>query len=160
MKLSLIAAIGENNELGKDNNLIWHLPGDLKFFKETTMGKTIAMGYNTYLSLPKRLPGRKYIVFTFKDRELDPDIEIFHDRKTFLDSIKDREEEIFIIGGASIYKQFINDCENLYLTEVEATCKDADVYFPEFNRDDYTSELIKENEDKGIKYKHMVYRRK
>lgn len=160
MKLSLIAAIGENNELGKDNNLIWHLPGDLKFFKETTMGKTIAMGYNTYLSLPKKLPGRKYIVFTFKDRELDPDIEIFHDRETFLDSIKDREEEIFIIGGASIYKQFINDCENLYLTEVEATCKDADVYFPKFNKDEYTSELIRENEDKGIKYKHMVYRRK
>ena len=160
MKLSLIAAIGENNELGKDNNLIWHLPGDLKFFKETTMGKTIAMGYNTYLSLPKRLPGRKYIVFTFKDRKLDSDIEIFHNKETFLESMKDQEEEIFIIGGASIYKQFINDCESLYLTEVEASCKDADVYFPEFNKDDYTSELIRENEDKGIKYKHMVYRRK
>ena len=160
MKLSLIAAIGENNELGKDNNLIWHLPGDLKFFKETTMGKTIAMGYNTYISLPKRLPGRKYIVFTFKDRKLDSDIEIFHNKETFLESMKDQEEEIFIIGGASIYKQFINDCESLYLTEVEASCKDADVYFPEFNKDDYTSELIRENEDKGIKYKHMVYRRK
>lgn len=160
MKLSLIAAIGKNNELGKDNNLIWHLPGDLNFFKETTMGKTIAMGYNTYLSLPKRLQNRKYIVFTFKDRNLDSDIEIFHDRETFLEKTKDRDEEIFIIGGASIYKQFINDCEVLYLTEVQAGYQDADVYFPVFNKDNYTSELIRENEDKGIKYKHMIYRRK
>jgi len=159
MKLSLIAAIGQNNELGKDNDLIWHLPGDLKFFKETTMGKTIAMGYNTFLSLPKRLPGRKYIVLTFDDVELDPDIEIYNSKEEFIEAIKDRDEEIFIIGGASIYKQFINDCENLYLTEIEATAK-ADVYFPQFDRNNYTSELIKENEDKGIKYKHMVYRRK
>ncbi len=159
MKLSLIAAIGQNNELGKDNDLIWHLPGDLKFFKETTMGKKIAMGYKTYLSLPKKLPGRKYIVFTFHDRELDPDIEVFKSKEEFFEKNKDSEEEIFIIGGASIYKQFIDDCDNLYLTEVAAAAE-ADVFFPEFNRDNYTSELIRENEENGIKYKHMVYRRK
>lgn len=160
MKLSLIAAIGANNELGKDNQLIWHLPGDLKFFKEVTMGKTIAMGYNTYISLPKHLPGRKLVVFTSKEVKLEPDIELFHDKKTFMEMKKNLDEEIFIIGGSSIYKQFINDCETLYLTEIFATDVNADAYFPNFNHDNYISELIKENEDNGIKYKHMVYRKK
>lgn len=159
MKLSLIAAIGQNNELGKDNGLLWNLPGDLKFFKEVTTGKTIVMGYNTYQSLPRKLQNRKYIVLTFKNRELDPEIEIFHDKESFLDAIKERDEEIFIIGGASIYKQFIDICDTLYLTEIEST-KEADVYFPSFDKAKYNQELLKENVDNGIKYKHMIYRRK
>ena len=159
MKLSLIAAIGKNNELGKDNGLLWHLPGDLRFFKEITMGKTIVMGYNTYRSLPRKLPNRKYVVLTSKNRDLDSEIEIFHDKESFLETVKNRDEEIFIIGGATIYKQFIDLCNTLYLTEIDDS-KQADVYFPTFNKERYNQELLKENEENGIKYKHMIYRRK
>lgn len=159
MKLSLIAAIGKNNELGKDNNLIWHLPGDLKFFRETTMNKTIVMGYNTYLSLPKKLPGRKYIVLSFRDLDLDPDIDIYHSKEELFEAIKDCDDEIFIIGGASMYKQFLDDCEKLYLTEIDAE-SEADVYFPTFDKNNYEGQLVAEKEDNGIKYKHMIYRRK
>lgn len=159
MKLSLIAAVGKNNELGKDNALIWHLPGDLQFFKETTMGKTIVMGYNTYLSLPRRLPGRKYVVMSFKDIDLGEDIKVCLNREELMAELEKIDDEIFIIGGASMYKQFLNECENLYLTEIDAT-SEADAFFPEFEKTNYVSELIRENEDDGIKYKHIVYRRK
>ncbi len=159
MKLSLIAAIGKNGELGKDNALIWHLPGDLKFFKEKTMNKTIAMGYKTYLSLPKRLPGRKYIVLSSRRPDLGFDVEVYGNKEELMNAIENRDEEIFIIGGASMYEQFLDQCDELYLTEIDAEA-DADVYFPNFNHDNYTSEVIAEKEDNGIKYKHLVYRRK
>lgn len=159
MNLSIIAAIGKNNELGKDNNLIWHLPNDLKFFKEQTLNKTIVMGYNTYLSLPRKLVNRQYIVITKKDRDLGDDIIVCHSIEEFLTVIKSREDEVFVIGGASLYNQLIDYCSKMYLTEIDAMA-DADVYFPEFNHNDYISELIDEKIDNGIKYKHMIYRRK
>ena len=80
--------------------------------------------------------------------------------KQLLESYRDSQEEIFIIGGASIYSQFLEHSDKMYLTEIDAEDINADVFFPNFNHEDYTSELIKENEDNGIKYKHMVYRRK
>ena len=159
MKLSLIAAIGKNNELGKNNDLIWHLPGDLKFFKETTMNKTVIMGYNTYLSLPRKLPNRKYIVLSLEDKNLGEDIEVYNDINILKEALQQKEEEMFIIGGASMYKQFLDDCENLYLTEIDAE-SEADVYFPIFDKTKYTREIIGENEDNNIKYKHIIYRRK
>ena len=159
MKLSLIAAIGKNNELGKNNDLIWHLPGDLKFFKETTMNKTVIMGYNTYLSLPRKLPNRKYIVLSLEDKNLGEDIEVYNDINILKEALQQKEEEMFIIGGASMYKQFLDDCENLYLTEIDAE-SEADVYFPLFDKTKYTREIIGENEDNNIKYKHIIYRRK
>ena len=159
MKLSIIAAIGREYELGKDNSLLWHLPGDLKFFKETTMGKTIVMGRNTFESLPKRLPGRKYIVLTSKNRDLGEDIKICHSVDELVASISSLDDEIFIIGGAKVYHDTIDRCDSLYLTEIDATAE-ADAYFPRFDKSLYDSEFLGENEDRGIKYKHMVYRRK
>ena len=78
MDINLIAAIGKNNELGKDNDLIWRFKEDMNFFKEQTMNKPIIMGMNTYNSLPKLLPGRQHIVLTSKERELDPQIIVVH----------------------------------------------------------------------------------
>lgn len=159
MSYTIIAAIGKNRELGKDNDLIWHLPNDLKFFKEMTNNHAIIMGRKTFDSLPRMLPNRKHIVLTSSDN-LPSEVEVYKELKQILESYKDSQEEIFIIGGASIYSQFLEHSDKMYLTEIDEEDKQADVFFPEFNREDYTSELIKENEDNGIKYKHMVYRRK
>ena len=156
--ISLIAAIGKNNELGKNNDLIWHLPNDLKFFKEVTMNKNIIMGYKTYLSLPGKLKGRHYIVLTSKDRELDPDIDIYHSKEELLNNIKDNED-YYVIGGASIYEQLIDVCDRLYLTEIDAE-SDADVYFPSFDTKLYTREVLKSNSDNGINYNHVLYKRR
>ena len=159
MSYTIIAAIGKNRELGKDNGLIWHLPNDLKFFKEVTNHHAIIMGRKTFESLPRMLPNRKHIVLTSSEN-LPNEVEVYKELKQILESYRDSQEEIFIIGGASIYSQFLEHSDKMYLTEIDAEDKNADVFFPEFNREDYTSELIKENEDNGIKYKHMVYRRK
>ncbi len=159
MKLSLIAAIGRNNELGKNNDLIWHLKEDLKFFKETTMNKTIIMGYNTYESLPKRLPGRKYIVLSRRNPQLADDIKVYPSKEAMLEDVKNVDEEMFVIGGASIYQQFIDLCQKMYLTEIDAE-SEADVYFPHFDKNDFECEVLDEHWENGISYKHLVYRRK
>ena len=153
----LIAAIGKNNELGKNNDLIWRLPNDLKFFKEITMGKTVVMGFNTYKSLPKKLVGRTMIVLTSKNIN-EEDIIIYHDINKLLSDYKNKE--IFIIGGASIYKAFIDKVDTMYLTEIDASDDKADVYFPSFNKSEWNYELLNENSDNNIKYRHVRYRRK
>lgn len=161
MSISMIAAIGKNNELGKDNNLIWYLPEDLKFFKETTTGHTIVMGMNTLNSLPRKLKNRRYIVITTKNIELDPDIKVVHSIDELLEYINTLDEETFIIGGASIYNQMIDYSDKMYLTEVDATCEDADVYYPEFNKDEWEEELLSEHvTEDNIKYSHKIYKRK
>ena len=159
MSYTIIAAIGKNRELGKENDLIWHLPNDLKFFKQVTSNHSIIMGRKTFESLPRMLPNRKHIVLTTSEN-LPSEVEVYKELKQLLERYKDTNEEIFIIGGASIYSQFLEHSDKLYLTEIDEEDKDADVFFPEFDKSNYTSELIKENEDNGIKYKHMVYRRK
>jgi len=158
--LVLIAAIGKNNELGKDNKLIWYLPNDLKFFKENTIGSPIVMGYNTFKSLPRLLPGRKHIVLTHREIEFPEGVDVFHEKEALLQSLNNYDGDVFVIGGASIYKQFIDDADKLILTEVDKEEKTADVFFPKFNKEDYTVALINENEDNGIKYKHLEYKRK
>ena len=156
MSFSIIAAIGKNNELGKDNKLIWHLPGDLKFFKETTTGKTIIMGRRTFESLPRMLPNRHHIVLS-SSTDFPEEVEVYKELKDIIDNYLDSEEELFVIGGASIYKAFIDYSNKLYLTLVDAEEKTADAYFPKFNEEDYDSEILGENEDEGIKYKHVLY---
>ena len=115
MSFSIIAAIGKNNELGKDNNLIWHLPNDLKFFKETTTGKTIIMGRRTFESLPRMLPNRHHIVLSSSE-DFPEEVTVYKTLEELLEDLKDKDEEMFIIGGASIYKTFIDYCDKMYLT--------------------------------------------
>ena len=159
MSYSIIAAIGKNRELGKDNDLIWSLPNDLKFFREVTSHHTIVMGRNTFESLPRMLPNRKHIVLTSRDG-LPNEVEVYKELKQILERYKDTEEEIFIIGGASIYTQFLEHSSKLYLTEIDATEETASVYFPEFDKEQYDREVLKENEDNGISYKHVLYIKK
>lgn len=155
--ISIIAAIGKNNELGKNNDLIWHLPNDLKFFKEMTVGKTIVMGYNTFKSLGRVLPNRKHVVLSFENIEVPEGVQLYNNIEDVLKSI--RGDEVFIIGGASIYKQFIDKADRIYLTEIEASCNDADVYFPVFNKDSYEMTVLASNSDNDINYNHVLYER-
>lgn len=159
MSFSMIAAIGKNNELGKKNDLIWHLPNDLQYFRNVTMGKTIIMGRKTFESLPKMLPHRHHIVIS-RNYVFNPEVEIFRDVNELIKKYEDSPNELFVIGGASIYQLLFPYANKLYLTEIEDECKDAQVYFPIFNKDEWDKEIVGENEDDGIKYKHVLYKRK
>ena len=159
MNITLIAAVGKNLELGKDNTLIWSIPEDLKFFRENTMGKTIVMGINTLKSLPKLLPNRKHVVLTRKNIELDPSIVVVHSIDELLSYIELLGEEVMIIGGAQIYSQMIEYANKMLLTEIDDS-KDSDVYFPSFSLDDWDREVISEHRYNDINYSHVTYTRK
>ena len=159
MSYSIIAAIGKNNELGKDNDLIWHLKEDMKFFKETTMGHPVVMGRKTFESLPKVLPGRTNIVLS-RSNNFPKEVLVFKNIDELNDYYKNNNEEIFIIGGASIYNKFINLSDKLYLTLIDDECKDADTYFPSFDENDYYKEVLSEVHEEDICYKHVLYKRK
>lgn len=154
--ISIIAAIGKNNELGKNNDLIWHLKEDLKFFKETTMNHKIVMGYNTFKSLPKLLPGREHIVLTHKDIEING-VTVFNNIEDLITYLNKLDEVVYIIGGGMIYNLFINQADELILTEIDAEYLEADTYFPKFDRKKYIGKIVKEHDDNGIKYKHIKY---
>lgn len=156
--ITMIAAIGKNRELGKNNDLIWHFKEDMKFFRNETMGKPIVMGMRTLESLPRLLPGRKHIVLTTKDRTLPEEILIVHSKEELLETIKEYPE-IMIIGGATVYNEMLEYSNKLVLTEIDAE-SDADVYFPEFDKEKWNSGIIAEHEESGIKYKHLIYTRK
>ena len=159
MDINIIAAIGKNNELGKNNDLVWRLKGDMKFFRDTTMGHPIVMGRKTFESLPKVLPGRKNVVITTSEIK-NNEIEIYKSIKEFLISYQNFNDDVFIIGGASIYEQFIDIAAKMYLTEIEASDKDADVYFPKFNINDWNREELINNQENSINFKHVLYKRK
>lgn len=155
---SIIAAVGKNNELGKKGDLVFHIKEDMKFFKKTTTGHTVVMGFKTWESLPKKLPNRKNIVVSFDPIE-GPD-ECVTDLKKFIEENEESEEEIFVIGGGSIYAQFLDHAKKLYLTEVDGEDKDADVFFPKFNKAQYTRKILQEGEADGLDYKMCLYERK
>lgn len=159
MDINLIAAIGNNNELGKNNDLIWKLKSDMKFFRETTMGHPIVMGRKTFESLPKVLPGRKNIVISTNEIK-NEQIEVYKSIRDFLNSYQNFNEEIFIIGGASLYNIFIDLATKMYLTEINAVDNKADVFFPVFNKEDWTKELISSNVEDSIEFSHVLYKRK
>ncbi len=157
--LILIGAIGKNKELGLNNKLIWYIPDDLKFFKDCTINHTIVMGYNTFMSLPKLLSNRKHIVLSHRNIKLPDEVLLFNNKESVLDYAKKHNEDIFIIGGASVYKEFLNFCDKMILTEIDSTCNEADAYFPSFNEIDWNKTILKEGEYKSLKYKHVIYKR-
>ena len=157
--LSLIAAIGKNNELGKDNKLIWRFHEDMKFFKDNTIGKPIIMGRKTLESLPKLLPGREHIVLSRSNIDIEG-IRVFHTKEELLGYVSTFDKEFMVIGGASIYEQFIDNSSKMILTEIDAEDKTADVYFPTINQNEWDrKELYSVNED-DINFKHVLYKRK
>ena len=159
--IGMIAAIGKNNELGKDNKLLWRVPEDMKFFKKTTMGHKVVMGMNTYKSLPKSgLPGREMIVLSSQEVEDSENVKFVRDINQIIDEYLESKEEVFIIGGASLYKQFLPFVEYMYLTELDFECLDADVYYPEFDKTDWYADMLMEGNSNNIGYKIYKYVRK
>lgn len=162
MNLSIIAAVGKNNELGKNNDLIWHFRDDMRFFKEKTMGHHMIMGRKTFESLPRLLDGRKHLVLTRSALEFPEEVDTYKSVSEFLEAYRDFDGEVFDIGGASIYRELLEYASKLYLTEIDAECPDADVYFPDFDKNWYDREELTEYTDEktGISYKHVLYKRK
>jgi len=129
--ISLIAAIGKNNELGKGNTLLWHMPADMKHFKELTSAHAVLMGRKTFESLGCPLPNRRNIVITRDVKYKTEGAEVVHSISEALDLFSDKNEEIFVIGGAEIYKQFMPIADKLYITHIGAEDSEADAFFPE-----------------------------
>lgn len=159
MNLTLIAAVGKNGELGKNNDLIWHLKEDLKFFRKNTVGKQIVMGRKTLESLPKLLPKRKHLVLTHQDLNIEG-VETFKSKEDLLEYLKAYNEEIMIIGGSSIYEEFIEDANKMLLTEIDDECLDADKFFPDYDKEEWDYRILDTNEENNISYKHVEYIRK
>jgi dihydrofolate reductase len=159
--ISLIVAVSEDWGIGKNNELLWHISEDLKRFKNLTTGKTILMGKKTWESLPRKpLPGRKNIVLTDNPDEVIEGSVTAYSIKDALDKC-DGSEEIFVIGGGSIYRQFMPLADRLYITHVHLKAS-ADVYFPVIDPGEWEvieQESVK-NGEQGIPYTCIIYNRR
>ena len=142
MIVSLIAAAAENNVIGKDNDLIWHLPEDLKHFKRTTSGHTVISGRKTYESYGKPLPKRKNIIITRDSNYEAEGCIVVHSLEEALELVKE-EEEVFIIGGGEIYRQALPVADRIYLTRVHAK-PEGDACFPEFSSENWEEKKRRE----------------
>lgn len=129
--ITLIAAVAENNALGKNNDLLWHLPNDFKRFKALTSGHYIVMGRKTFESFPKPLPNRTHIIISRQKFDVPENCILVENLEKAI-AVCPKNEEIFIIGGGQIYKQSINLADKLDITKVHYTFE-ADVFFPEID---------------------------
>ena len=148
--ISMIAAIGKNRELGKGNDLIWHLKDDMKFFRCTTSGHTIIMGRKTFDSLGGLLPKRHHVILTTNESFACEGTEVHHTVESILEKYKNTDEECFVIGGGEIYKLFLSHADKMYLTHINAECEDAEVYFPAFDEANYEKKVLQTIEEDGI----------
>jgi dihydrofolate reductase len=149
--ISIIAAVASNNAIGKDNDLLCHLPGDLARFKELTLHHTVIMGHRTYLSLPKgALPHRTNIVLSRSTREIEGCM-VADSLEKALEMCK-TEDEVFIIGGGTLYQQALPLADRLYLTHIHAALE-GDTFFPSVN---YTEWIETHREERSLsgKYTH------
>ena len=156
--LIIIAAIGRKRELGINNDLIWRFKEDLAFFRDTTMGHYIFMGRKTYESMPKNLERRKYLVIS---RELEgaKDLRTFSDVDSFLQFAKETDEDIYVIGGGMVYSMLLPCTDKMILTEIDAECEMADVFFPKFNKEDWTVDKGEKQTDGDVSYRRNIYTR-
>lgn len=128
--ISIISAIAKNNEIGKNNGLLWDMPVDLKHFKEITSGHPIIMGQKTFESIGRPLPNRKNLVLTLDENFKAEGVKTFHSLVGINDFIQKSDEEFFVIGGGQIYRLFMSSADKLYITHVDGDFPDADTYFP------------------------------
>lgn len=147
---TIVVAIGMNNEIGFENQLLWHLPKDLKHFKELTSGHPVIMGRKTYESIGKILPNRTNIVISRKSDWFEEGILIVGSIKEAIKFAKKIDENIFIIGGGNIYEQTINLADRLEITLVKANLE-ADTFFPKIDKKIWskTNEIFHERDEKN-----------
>ena len=159
----MIAAVAENRVIGNKNTIPWHLPADFKYFKETTLGKTIVLGLNTFKSIgEKPLPGRKHIILSNDPSYItQKDCVVAHSIDEVVAMVKN-VPEVFICGGASVYKQFLPLAQRLYITEVHAS-PEGDTYFPEVDKEEWNEvkrEDHKADDKNAYDYSFVVLERK
>ncbi|MDR2126408.1 MAG: dihydrofolate reductase [Prevotellaceae bacterium] len=156
---SIIVAIAENNAIGKNNSLLWHIADDLKYFKNITSGHTVIMGKNTWLSLPvKPLPKRKNIIISQTLNMNEENVTVVRTIRDAIDICNENSEN-FVIGGAAIYEQFLPFADKLYITRVHRAF-DADVFFPNIDTNKFTiisQSQIFTDEQSGLKYSFCIY---
>jgi len=161
--ISIIVAVAKNNAIGKDNDLLWHLSEDLKRFKKLTTGHYIIMGKKTYFSLPRRpLPNRTHIVLSDVPGEQIDDCVMAYTIEEAIEKMNSSEEN-FIIGGASIYRQFLPFANKLYITWVHEDFE-ADTFFPELNDEEWNviskEDFPNPDEKNPHPYSYVIYERK
>ena len=161
--LSIIVAKAKNNVIGKNNELIWKLPEDLKRFKQLTTGHTIIMGRKTFESLGRVLPNRKHIIFSqnpdFKVN--DENVEIVHSMLQIQEYIEDKEEH-FVIGGAMIYNLLMPYVTKMYVTQIDKEFE-GDAFFPRIDENKWEvveRTEVMEDENSHLKYEYITYKRK
>ncbi|MGE7623833.1 dihydrofolate reductase [Viridibacillus sp. NPDC096237] len=158
--ISLIVAHDEKNVIGLNNAMPWHLPGDLAYFKRTTMGKPMIMGRKTFESIGKPLPGRTNIVITRDEKYAEEGIVIVHSLEDALVEAKKESEEIMIIGGEQIFRMTLPMADRLYVTKIEKQYE-GDTFFPSYGGEwqIVSQSEVNETED-GLKFSYLVYERK
>ena len=152
--ISIIVATAKNGVIGKNGEIPWYLPDDLKHFAKITRGHPVIMGRKTYESIVKRLghalPDRKNVVITSQGDFNAPGCVVIQSINEAIDMFADQNEEFFVIGGGEIYKQFLPFADKLYITEVEMECE-GDASFPQYNKDDW-KQISSEHHNKDEKH--------
>lgn len=159
--LSLIAALGNNNAIGKDNKLLWDLPKDMAYFKKMTLDKPILMGRKTYESIGRPLPRRENIILSSQKDLKIPGCKIFHTLEGVLQAYS-HVPELMVIGGEAIYAQTLPLCQRLYLTFVDANFE-ADAFFPPFSLEEFNEvfrETHSQDEHHAYSYSFVTLERK
>ncbi|RYG73567.1 dihydrofolate reductase [Lentibacillus lipolyticus] len=160
--ISLLVAMDRNRVIGYQNDLPWHLPNDLKFFKQKTTGSTIFMGRKTFEAIGKPLPNRENMVITRKQTGFPEGIEAVHHIGAVLDRNHERpEEEIFVIGGADIFRQLLPYADRMYITLIDEVFA-GDTYFPTFSNENWeltVKEKGKQDEKNPYDYYFLQYDR-
>ena len=159
MEVILIAAVGENGEMGHNNELLWHLPGDLPRFKEITMGSPIIMGRKTFDSIGRALPGRLNIVLTANQQWQADNVSVADSIEAALEIAKENNsDKIFVIGGGQIYKLFLPYATKLEMTEVADTPV-ADTFFPNFSGGEFKQVARISITDNTPTFNYVTYQR-
>lgn len=163
MSIKIIACVGKNGELGKNGNLCFHIREDMAFFREKTINSSVLMGRKTWESIgEKPLKNRENFVISSK---IHADLEkkgakTVENLEIFLGSYKNSEKTLFVIGGASLYQMALPYADEIFLTEVDAECRDADVFFPKFDKTLYNRIIIKESSENDLTYTFVKYQKK
>ena len=170
MTISVIVAAAENNVIGIKNDLPWDLPDDLQHFKEVTSGSPVVMGKGTFLSLPGGpLPNRRNIVIAMEEDYTADGCEVVHNLADAIGKFEGSDEEVFIIGGGMIYRQFMDPegefpADTLYLTRVHTEIEGGEVFFPEVTEDEWEeverSETHPADERHEYAFTFLKYKRK
>ncbi len=166
MIISMIAARAQNGAIGKNNDMIWHLPDDLKYFKDKTRHHHILMGRKNFDSLGEKyqpLPQRVNLVVTRNTDWQHDGVEVFHDINDAIEfARKNKEEELFVIGGGEIYTACLPMANKLYITEVYAEFPNADAYFPDFDKSNWketSREKHPSDEKHPISFDYVIFER-